>query len=114
MVLVVGAGLLAKSFATLLDRELGFEPANRLAIQMFAYGVEGGVGPFIREMDDRFEAIPGVRAVAVTSTVPGATDGVLAAIDNDLAFTVEDRAAPPVGQEARCSTASSPPTLSRS
>ena len=99
MVLVVGAGLLAKSFATLLDQELGFEPENRLAVQLFAYDVEGGVAPFIREMDERFEAIPGVSAVAVTSTVPGATDGVLAAIDNDLAFTIEDRATPPVGQE---------------
>ena len=103
MVLVVGAGLLAKSFAKLLDRELGFQPENRLAVQVFAYGLDGGVAPFIREMDERFLAIPGVNGVALTSTVPGATDGVLAAIDIDLGFTIEDRAAPPVGQEPTAS-----------
>ncbi len=38
MVLLVGAGLLSKSFVTLLDEDLGFNPTNRLALQVFAYG----------------------------------------------------------------------------
>jgi len=101
MVLVVGAGLLAKSFSTLLDRDLGFQAEDRLALQTFAYAQDapGALDAFIRDVREGMEAIPGVRAVAVTSSVPGATDGVLASIDINLPFTLEDSPAPPVGQE---------------
>lgn len=98
-VLVVGAGLLVRSLSTVLERDLGFASEGRLAVQVFAYDVEGGTPVFIREMTEGFEALPGVRSVAVTSSIPGATDGTLAAIDIDLGFTVLDRPAPPVGQE---------------
>jgi len=102
VVLLVGAGLLSRSFTALLDEDLGFDPTDRLAIQVFAYdGYEtaGDRNVFIREAVNNVEAIPGVEGVALTSSVPGATDGVLAAIDIDLRFTIADRAAPPVGQE---------------
>ncbi len=45
------------------------------------------------------EAIPGVRRVALTSSVPGATDGTVASIEIDLSFTIENHAAPPEGHE---------------
>ncbi|HUF76982.1 MAG TPA: ABC transporter permease [Longimicrobiales bacterium] len=101
MVLVVGAGLLAKSFSTLLDGDLGFQPENRLALQTFAYTLDGpdALDAFIRDVREGMGAIPGVRGVAVTSSVPGATDGVLASIDINLPFTLEDGPAPPPGQE---------------
>lgn len=102
VVLFVGAGLLSRSFTALLDEELGFDPVDRLAIQVFAYdGYEtaGDRNAFIREASDNIEAIPGVEGVALTSSVPGATDGVLASIDIDLRFTIADRAPPPPGQE---------------
>lgn len=102
VVLMVGAGLLSRSFATLLDEDLGFDPGGRLAVQVFAYdGYDGAEDrdAFVRQAVDNLEAIPGVERVALTSSVPSATDGVLASIDIDLPFTIEDRPAPPVGQE---------------
>jgi len=100
MVLLVGAGLLLKSFSNLLDEELGFEPENRLALQTFAYGYEGtGLDDFVRGAVTALEAIPGVEKVALTTNVPAANEGALASIDIDMAFTVDDRPSPPVGQE---------------
>lgn len=99
MVLLVGAGLLSRSFVVLLDEDLGFDPTNRLALQVFAYGYgeEGGQtrAQFFNQAIEEMEAIPGVRRVALTSSVPGATDDVVASIEIDLPFTIEDRAAPP-------------------
>ncbi len=102
VVLLVGAGLLTRSFTTLLDEELGFDPDGRLAVQVFAY--DGYETPearaaFVREAIENLEALPGVSGVALTSSVPSATDGQLASIDIDLRFTIGDRAAPPPGQE---------------
>lgn len=102
VVLLLGAGLLSKSFTTLLDEDLGFDPTNRLAVQVFAYdGYESAEerSVFVREAIENMEALAGIERVALTSSVPGATDGVLAAIDINLPFTIEDRPAPPVGQE---------------
>lgn len=102
VVLLVGAGLLSRSFTTLLDEELGFDPSGRLAVQVFAYdGYDGPEerGAFVRQAMEELEAIPGVRGVALTSSVPAATDGRLASIDINLPFTIGDRPAPPVGRE---------------
>jgi len=105
VVLIVGAGLLMKSFAVLLDEELGFDPTDRLAVQVFAYGYgqDGGMTlpEFVNGVVDRLQATPGVEQVALTSSVPAATDGTLAAIDVDLPFLVADRAPPPEGRESR-------------
>ena len=101
MVLLVGAGLLSKSFMALLDEELGFDPTDRLVVQAFAYDypTAGERDGFIRQVAERMEAIPGVRRVALTSSVPAATERAISAIDIDLPYTIEDRAPPPVGQE---------------
>lgn len=100
VVLLIGAGLLLKSFAVLVDEELGFEPANRLAVQVFAYGYEpGGREAFVQDALRRIEAVPGVERVALTSNVPAATDGRISSIDIDLPFVVGDRPRPPLGQE---------------
>lgn len=105
VVLLVGAGLLMRSFTVLMDEELGFDPTDRLAVQVFAYGYgEDGrmtLGEFVNGVVDRLEATPGVERVALASSIPGATDGALAAIDIDLPFVVADRAPPPEGQEPR-------------
>jgi predicted permease len=100
VVLLVGAGLLIRSFGVLLDQELGFDPTGRLALQVFAYDY----GPGERQgfLDDavvRLEALPGVTGVALTSNLPGATDGAIERIDVTVPFTIADRAAPPPGQE---------------
>jgi putative ABC transport system permease protein len=105
VVLLVGAGLLLKSFTVLLDQDLGFDPEDRVALQVFAYGYgeEGRMtlAEFVDGVMVRLEALPGVEGVALTSSIPGATDGALAAIDVDLPFLVAERAPPPRGQEPR-------------
>jgi putative ABC transport system permease protein len=102
MVLLVGAGLLVKSFAALMNEELGFEPDNRLALQTFAYGYDGdGLAQFVNGTIENMMAIPGVDGVALTTSVPTADDGVLASIDIDLPFTIDGRAEPPPRQAPR-------------
>jgi putative ABC transport system permease protein len=105
VVLLVGAGLLLRSFTVILDKELGFEPRDRLALQVFAYdgyvtdpsqGLTRGV--FVDQVLERMEAIPGVTGTAITSNLPGATDGTVASIEIEVPFTVEGWALHP-GQE---------------
>ena len=100
LVLLIGAGLLTKSFSILVDEELGFDPQDRVAIQIFAYGYQGGeLQQFVNQTIENMEAIPGVRDVAITSSVPGATDGTIASIDIDLPMRIDGMAPPPAGQE---------------
>ncbi|HKJ02775.1 MAG TPA: ABC transporter permease, partial [Longimicrobiales bacterium] len=113
VVLLIGAGLLVKSFSILLDRELGFEPQGRLAVQVFAYDYNGPADrqTFVDEAVRRIEAVPGVEGVALTTNLPGATDGAVASIDVEVPFTVLDRATPPAGQEPIASISSVTPGL---
>jgi len=104
VVLLIGAGLLVKSFGVVLDRELGFDPTNRLAVQIFAYELTpADLDRFAEEALTQMEALPGVLGVALASNVPGANDGTLASIDIETPFTIEDRPAPPPGQEPMAS-----------
>jgi len=101
VVLLTGAGLLIRSFDALLDQELGFDPSNRLALQLFAYDYEdaGAAQAVVDEIVENMRALPGVTDVAVTTDLPGATDGAISKIDIAVPFTIEGRAAPPEGQE---------------
>ncbi|MCI0436507.1 MAG: ABC transporter permease [Gemmatimonadetes bacterium] len=100
VVLLIGAGLLFKSFAVLLDKQLGFEPEDRVALQVFAYDYPdaGAQANFVNSSIENMEAIPGVARVALTTSLPGATDGTIASIDIDVPFIIEGRLAPPSGQ----------------
>lgn len=101
VVLLAGAGLLLRSFGVLLDKDLGFDPTDRLAVQIFAYDYasNGDREAVITSAMEGMTAIPGVRGVAVTSDLPGATDGVIAKIETMVPFTIADRPPPPAGQE---------------
>ncbi len=101
VVLLAGAGLFLRSFTTLLDEDLGFDPSNRVALQVFAYDYESPeeAATVIYEMADAMRAIPGVGSVALSSDVPGAADGSIARIDVTSPVVIEDRPEPPVGQE---------------
>ena len=100
LVLLIGAGLLIKSFAILMDQELGFDPTDRIAIQVFANGYgDQELRQFVNQTMENMEAIPGVRDVAITSNVPGATDGTIWAIDINLPMRIDGTAPPPEGQE---------------
>ena len=78
LVLLIGAGLLTKSFVILVDEELGFDPTGRVAVQVFANGYEDEeLQQFMNRTVENMEAIPGVRDVAITSNVPGSTGGTI-------------------------------------
>ena len=73
LVLLTGAGLLGRSFLRLLDNELGFDPARRTTLQVFAWDLNPSDeerAEFARTLVARFEALPEVAAAAATSALP--------------------------------------------
>ena len=83
LVLLVGSGLLLRSFLRLSEVQPGFSPSNvlvaRLALPATQYKGNEEVFHFYRELARRAEALPGVRSVAVANVVP--TDGFLASVE---------------------------------
>lgn len=71
-VLLVGAGLLLRSFLNVLDVDLGFEPSRAAAIKI-DYDDQGKRpvrGAILQEMLRNVSAIPGVEAAGVTDMLP--------------------------------------------
>jgi predicted permease len=72
VVLVVGAGLAAKSFARLLDVDPGFQPRNVLAVTLSVSG--DGMGQrrmgYYQALLDGIAAVPGVRVVGAAKDFP--------------------------------------------
>ena len=95
LVLLVGAGLLVRSFGNLRTFDLGFRPAGVLTMQVNLPGDEYGSGDALRafyaDLEGRLGAIPGVESVAFTSTVP------LTGFDGDVSFNVEGEPVPGPG-----------------
>ena len=95
-VLLVGSGLLARSFLRLTAVNPGFDSGNLLAVQLSLpssrYKAETQRVHFFREVRDRFAAIPGVRAVGGNSFLP--FTGLASATD----IHVVGRPEPPPGQ----------------
>lgn len=72
-VLLVGSGLMFRSFRDLQQINPGYDPHNLLTFQLL--GNRGGNTPdaraaFVRQIQDRLRAIPGVQAVAAASPFP--------------------------------------------
>ncbi len=74
MVLLFGAGLLLKSFATLQETELGFNPKNvqtfTLSLPFVQYPQPDQRSDFFSTLEGRIEEIPGVEAVASVFPLP--------------------------------------------
>ena len=71
--LLVGAGLLARSFVSLLRVDRGYDTANVVVGTVQAwqhYREPERRAEFVRQAVDRLRAAPGVRAVGVTSSLP--------------------------------------------
>jgi len=70
--LLIGAGLLLRSFLRLLDVDLGFAPARVAAIEVEI--PDGGDtarrGPIVEQMLKRIRAIPGIEAAGTTDMLP--------------------------------------------
>ena len=79
LVLLAGAGLLMKSFARLQDVNPGFDPRNVLtanvALPQAKYPSDTQQIAFFEQLLPRLAAIPGVRAVGATTSVPFAGSG---------------------------------------
>jgi predicted permease len=74
LALLVGAGLLMRSFVALREVGLGFEPDNilvaRLPLPKDRYKTAEELAGFYRPLLARLEALPGVEAATETSTLP--------------------------------------------
>ena len=81
VVLLVGAGLLIRSFVALQRVNPGFDPSDVLTFELsLPSGTYQGGAPrraFFREMKSRLEALPGVKAVGLVSQLPLTGSGPL-------------------------------------
>ncbi|PYT34121.1 MAG: hypothetical protein DMF52_13840 [Acidobacteria bacterium] len=93
LVLLVGAGLLARSFARLLSTDKGFDPENvvsfSLSLPQGAYPRPDQQSRFFEQALDRLAALPGVSGAAAISELPLGGSGT------NGAFRVEGRDDPP-------------------
>ncbi len=105
LVLLVGAGLLAQSFARLVNVDLGFTPANTAALQVFRYPDGRSAVPdagladtanFFRQTLRDIRAVPGVIGAAAVSSLPLA----LADVTRESPLTLQDRPPPPTPKVA--------------
>ncbi len=95
LVLMVGAGLLLRSFWQLLQVNPGFNPHNILVARIWLpvpndpksapYNPPERRSAFVREVLRRISTLPGVQQAAIAGTVP------LTPTRNQARFTVEDR-----------------------
>lgn len=88
LVLLVGSGLLLRSFVSLLQEERGFRTDKVLVMVAQAWSyfpTPPERAEFVRQVIDRLEAVPGVEAAGMTSSIPlgetiGAEQGRLTVI----------------------------------
>lgn len=80
MMLLVGAGLLAKSFVRLLAIDPGFQPRGlhvlHLNLPLHRYGDGARAEAFYAALKERLLALPGVRGVSISDGVPPAPTGM--------------------------------------
>ena len=95
LVLLVGAGLLVKSFWRLSQVDPGFDPQNVLAMQI-AVSARPEEGPkvngFLSDLQSRIKTLPGVQSVSVSNGLP--FEGA-----NFPPFLIEGQQPPPPGQD---------------
>ncbi len=96
MVLLIGAGLLVKSFLRLQQTDLGFNPGNlltmRVALPWRKFNDQQGPErqkQFFQQLLERLSALPGVETAALTSNLPLAAERQ----EGKLTFTVEGQSA---------------------
>ncbi len=74
LILLVGSGLLVRSFSNLINAELGFEPEGvmtfRLALPNADYPESADIIGFERQVLERLKEMPGVTAAGAASVLP--------------------------------------------
>ncbi|HVX41212.1 MAG TPA: ABC transporter permease [Gemmatimonadaceae bacterium] len=93
-VVLVGAGLMLRSFAHLLRVDAGYDPQNVVTAHVDLNWTKYNNGQLVRNFADaltsRLRATPGVTAVAVANEFPASS----ASPQNQLTFTIRGRPAP--------------------
>ena len=96
LILLVGAGLLLRSFYLLMSENLGFNPSNVLTMQIWLpeshYASGAPLVNFYQQVIDRIAAQPGVKSASAVNFLPLSGWGDFCNLD------IAGRAAPPVGQ----------------
>jgi putative ABC transport system permease protein len=97
LVLLIGAGLMIRSFMRLQSVETGFNPENvltmRLQLPKKKYAEPHLIVDFFKQAQDRIAALPGVQAVGAISYLP------LTGLASRDAFKIVGQPAPAPGQE---------------
>ncbi|HEX8144775.1 MAG TPA: ABC transporter permease [Pyrinomonadaceae bacterium] len=100
LVLLIGAGLLIRSFMRLQQVSPGFEPASVVAMEIVLpaiapsnYAKPEQQAAFFQQALERMQTLPGVQAAAVVSSLP--LSGAFESTD----IIIEGRPNPPSGQE---------------
>jgi putative ABC transport system permease protein len=76
MVLLIGAGLMFRSFLALQQQDLGFEPEGVVTFRLTMpglqsdYGTPDGRAMFVSELEQRLEALPGVKSAGAVQVLP--------------------------------------------
>jgi putative ABC transport system permease protein len=74
LLLLVGAGLLARSFLNVLSEKLGYDPQNLLTVQVslpaYRYTEPAQFVSFFRQVDERVRALPGAESAAMINYLP--------------------------------------------
>ncbi len=98
LVLLIGAGLLLRSFIGLLKVDPGFAADRVVALQVFIwsrYNKPEQREAYTRETLERIESLPGVQAAGVTTSIPL----LESSMTTSLPFLIEGQPPPPPGQE---------------
>ena len=97
LVLLVGAGLLLRSFVRLLDRNPGFDASRtitmRLSLPQARYGGDGQRAQFLDRFFQQVDALPGVEASGAISFLP------LSGVGAATSMQIVGKPIPPQGQE---------------
>jgi len=96
LMLLVGAGLLFRSFLALLKTNPGFNPDRvltmNLNLPLAKYKDEGQRAAFYADLIDRVKSLPGIQSAAVVNYIP------LGGANSSDAFLVEGQPEPPPGR----------------
>jgi putative ABC transport system permease protein len=95
LVLLVGAGLLIRSFIRLQKIDLGFNPESLLALRIEVSEARAdltSISTFYQQVLDRVQGVPGVRAAAIVTAAPIQTIGMRSAL------VIEDKPDPRPGE----------------
>jgi putative ABC transport system permease protein len=97
LVLLVGAGLLVRSFVRLLEESPGFDSTRtvtmRISLPGTRYGGEGQRAQFLARFFDEVDAIPGVESSGAISFLP------LTGLGAATSMQIVGKPQPPTGQE---------------